>query len=128
MRLAIAASLAILAAFLAGCSTSPAPEARPVGVTPIDQPYRAGTGVVQAVTPAPGPIAAGPQTSATSPAAASSSPAAASGSPAKASTSGMQRLRIRMDDGRMMYVDTPSREIAVGQRVLLTDAKEMRIQ
>jgi hypothetical protein len=40
----------------------------------------------------------------------------------------MQRLRIRMDDGRMLYVDTPSRDIAVGQRVQLTDAKEIRVQ
>jgi hypothetical protein len=128
MRLATAASLAILAAFLAGCSTRPATDNRPVAVTPIEQPYRAGTGVVQAVTPAPGPIAAGPQTSAAAPQTSATSAAAASGSPATASTSGLQRLRIRMDDGRMMYVDTPSREIAVGQRVLLTDAKEMRIQ
>ena len=121
MRHATAASLAILAAFVAGCSSRPASESRPVAVTPIEQPFSAGTGVVQAVTPAPGPIAAGPQTSA---------PSAAPDSKGKtaASTSGMQRLRIRMDDGRMMFVDTPSRDIAVGQRVLLTDAKEIRVQ
>jgi hypothetical protein len=40
----------------------------------------------------------------------------------------MQRLRIRMDDGRMLYVDTPSREFAVGTRVLLSDANEIRRQ
>jgi hypothetical protein len=121
MRLATAASLAILAAFLAACSTNRAPESGPAAVTPSEQPYRAGTGVVQAVTPAPGPLAAGPQTSAPS-------AAPASGSQTAASTSGMQRLRIRMDDGRMLYVDTPSRDIAVGQRVQLTDAKEIRVQ
>jgi hypothetical protein len=121
MRLATAASLAILAAFVAGCSANRAPESRTMAVTPIEQPYRAGTGVVQAVTPAPAALAAGPQSSA-------SSTASASGSPQAAPTSGMQRLRIRMDDGRMLYVDTPSRDIAAGQRVLLTDAKEIRIQ
>jgi hypothetical protein len=33
-----------------------------------------------------------------------------------------------MDDGRMMYVDTPSRDFAPGTRVLLTDANEIRRQ
>src|SRR5262245_18670791 len=124
MRLAIAASLAILAAFLAGCGTNRVPEtqAKPASVTPMEQPFRAGTGVVQAVTPAPAPIAAGPQTSEPKAAPASKGQAAA------APTSGMQRLRIRMDDGRTMFVDTPSRDIAAGQRVLLTDAKEIRVQ
>jgi len=111
-RLAFAAPLAVLAAFSAGC-TSPGPD-KPAtaSVTPIELPYRAGTGVVQAVTPAPGPIAAGTSTSAKSPAA--------------ASDSGLQRLRIRMDDGRMMYVDTPGRDFAPGQRVQLSDANEIR--
>jgi hypothetical protein len=111
-RLAFAAPIAVLAVFFAGCA-SRAPQApAPVAVKPIEQPYRAGTGVVQAVTPAPGPIAAGPNTSARNPAA----------------TAEMQRLRIRMDDGRMLYVDTPSRDFAAGTRVLLSDANEIRRQ
>lgn len=124
MRLAITASLAILAAFLAGCGTNRAPEAqaRPAAVTPNQQPFRAGTGVVQAVTPAPAPIAAGPQTSAPSAAPASK------GQTAAAPTSGMQRLRIRMDDGTTTFVDTPSRDIAAGQRVELSGMKEIRIK
>ena len=40
----------------------------------------------------------------------------------------MQRLRIRMDDGRTLYVDTPSREFVAGSRVLLSDANEIRRQ
>jgi hypothetical protein len=40
----------------------------------------------------------------------------------------MQRLRIRMDDGRMMYVDTPSRDFQPGTRVQLSDASEIRRQ
>jgi hypothetical protein len=114
-RLSLAAPLAILAVFLAGCASRGPATPAPVAVTPIEQPYRAGTGVVQAVTPAPGPIAsAGPNTSARNPAA--------------TAEAGMQRLRIRMDDGRMMYVDTSSREFVAGSRVLLSDANEIRQQ
>jgi hypothetical protein len=111
-RLAIAVPLAIVAVLAAGCSSPPAQPAS-VSVTPIEQPYRPGTGVVQAVTPAPGPITAGPQASARS---------------AAASDSGMQRLRIRMDDGNMVYVDTPSKDFAPGQRVQLSAANEIRKQ
>ena len=111
---AVAASLTILAAFFAGCTSRGPEKPATTSVTPVEQPYRAGTGVVQAVTPAPGPIAAGGQTSAKSPAA--------------ASDSGLQRLRIRMDDGTMVYVDTPGKEFAPGQRVQLSNANEIRRQ
>ena len=113
---AFAATLTLLAAVAAGCtsrgpdtaaSTSPAQIGQPM-------PYAAGTGVVQAVTPAPRPLAAGPNTSERNPAA--------------TSEAGMQRLRVRMDDGRMLYVDTSAREFAPGTRVLLTDANEIRRQ
>ena len=113
-RLALAAPIAILAAFVAGCASRGPENTAPVAVTPIEQPYRAGTGVVQEVTPAPRPMAAGPNTSARSPAA--------------TAETGMQRLRVRMDDGRMMYVDTPSRDFRPGARVLLSDANEIRQQ
>ena len=113
-RLALAAPIAVLAVFVAGCASRASQTPAPVAVTPIEQPYRAGTGVVQAVTPAPGMLAAGPNTSARNPAA--------------TAEAGMQRLRIRMDDGRMMYVDTSSRDFAPGTRVLLSDANEIRQQ
>src|SRR6185295_18074420 len=83
-RLALAAPIAILAVFLAGCASRGPATPAPVAVTPIEQSYRAGTG--------------------------------------------MQRLRIRMDDGRMQYVDTTSRDFAPGTRVLLSDANEIRRQ
>jgi hypothetical protein len=112
-RLAIAVPLAIVAVVAAGCSSRGGENPATVTVTPIEQPYRPGTGVVQAVTPAPGAIAAGPQTSARS---------------AAASDSGMQRLRIRMDDGNMVYVDTPSKDFAPGQRVQLSAANQIQKQ
>src|SRR4249920_2006220 len=109
-RLALAAPIAILAGFVAGCASQGPANPASVAVTPIEQPYRAGTGVVQAVTPAPGPMAGGANTSARNPAA------------------GLQRLSIRMDDGRTQYVDTSSRDFAPGARVLLSDANEIRRQ
>jgi hypothetical protein len=113
-RLAFAAPVAILAALVAGCSSPGPSNPASASITPVEHPYRAGTGVVQAVTPAPGPIAAGPRTST------ERIPAA--------KDSGLQRLRIRMDDGRMMYVDTPSQDFQPGTRVQLSDANEIRRQ
>lgn len=112
-RLAIAVPLAIVAVLAAGCSSPGGEKPATVSVTPIEQPYRPGTGVVQAVTPAPGPIIAGPQASTRS---------------AAASDSGMQRLRIRMEDGNMVYVDTPSKDFAPGQRVQLSAANQIQKQ
>ena len=65
-------------------------------ITTIVHPLRAGTGVVQAVMPAPVMVSAS---------AGSSEP--------------MQRLEIKMSDGKMQYVDTRSREIAKGDRIQL---------
>lgn len=123
-RLAFAVPVAILAAVFAGCTTpgpnnpasagtSMAPVAQPVG-------YWAGTGVVQSVNPAPGPIAAGPNTSSRNP----SAPSARN--PSAPSESGLYRLGIRMDNGQMMYVDTPSRDFSPGTRVQLSDNNEIR--
>ena len=113
-RLALAAPIALLAAVLAGCSSPPrTPQASTV--KPVAQPYIAGTGVVQDVKPAPAPLVAGPgQTPATA------------ATPATASKTGMQRLAIRMDNGRTIYVDTPSSEFQKGTRVQLTEANEIR--
>ena len=113
-RLALAAPIAILAALSAGCASRGPETPAPVAVTPIEQPYRAGTGVVQAVTPAPAALAAGPNTSARNPAA--------------AGEVALQRLRIRMDNGQTVFVDTPSRDFAPGTRVQLSSANEIRRQ
>ena len=113
-RLALVAPIAVLTALFAGCASRGPAAPAPVAVTPIEQPYRAGTGVVQAVTPAPAAVVAGPNTSARRPVA--------------VSETAMQRLRVRMDDGRMLYVDTPSHDFRPGSRVLLSDANEIRQQ
>jgi hypothetical protein len=95
VRLAVPLSLLALAT-LSACSTPPQTGAEPNIVTYV-HPYRAGTGVVQAVMPTP--VAAG------------------------ASAEPMQRLEIKMDDGRIQYVDTSSRELTKGTRVQLTEDK-----
>ena len=82
-------------ALLGACNTTP-PQSTTPTIATIVHPLRAGTGVVQAVMPAPMMVSAG---------AGSSAP--------------MQRLEIKMSDGRMQYVDTRSSEIAKGDRVQL---------
>ncbi len=114
-RLAFVAPIALLAALAAGCSSSPRTQPA-AGIKPVEQPYLPGTGVVQAVKPAPAPLAVA------APAPTGSQPASASGT----ATSGMQRLSIRMDNGRMIWVDTPSTEFQTGTRVQLTETNEIR--
>lgn len=82
-------------ALLGACNTTP-PQSTTPSISTIVHPLRAGTGVVQTVMPAPAMASAG---------AGSSEP--------------LQRLEIKMNDGRMQYIDTPSREIAKGDRVQL---------
>jgi len=92
-------------ALLGACSTPP--QSTAPNIATIVHPLRAGTGVVQAVMPAP--IMAGTTASASS-----------SGTTASAGSSGpMQRLEIKMSDGKMQYVDIRSNEIAKGDRVQL---------
>ena len=86
-------------ALLGACSTTP-PQPITPNIATIVHPMRAGTGVVQAVMPAP--IMAGATASA-------------------GSSEPMQRLEIKMNDGRVQYVDTKSGEIAKGDRVQLSE-------
>lgn len=91
-------SLALIAAVLAACSTprqAPAPR-----IVTIEHPYIAGTGVIQSVVPTP--VAA--------------TAAAGTSSP----TEPMQRLEVKMDNGKVQYVDTPSRDFTKGMRITLT--------
>jgi hypothetical protein len=112
--------LAVVAALgLSACGSSPDRDPAPRAAAPtVGQPvpYRAGSGVVQAVTPAPRVASAG----------ATSAPVTTTrGEPvtsAGATTAGQyQRLAIRMDDGRVQYVDMAGPDIPpVGTRVQLT--------
>jgi hypothetical protein len=110
-RLAIAAPIALVAALLAGCGSPGQKSPASASFTPQQAPYFAGTGVVQGVTPAPAPLKVG---------------AAGATAGATQQPTGMQRLRIRMDDGRMLYVDTPSTEFQPGTRVQLSANNEIR--
>jgi hypothetical protein len=85
-------------ALLGACSTAPS-QPTAANINTIVHPLRAGTGVVQAVMPAP--------------------MMAAAGGTAASSTEPMQRLEVKMSDGRVQYIDTPSREIAKGDRIQL---------
>ena len=87
-------------ALLGACSTTQMQPITP-NIATIVHPMRAGTGVVQSVMPAPVMVAG---------------PAASAGS-----SEPMQRLEIKMTDGRMQYVDIRSGEIAKGDRVQLSE-------
>ena len=86
-------------ALLGACSANP-PQPTTPNIATIVHPMRAGSGVVQAVMPAP--IMAGATASA-------------------GSSEPMQRLEIKMNDGRVQYVDTKSGELAKGDRVQLSE-------
>jgi hypothetical protein len=85
-------------ALLGACSSTPPQPTTPIAT--IVHPMRAGTGVVQSVMPAP--VLTGPTASA-------------------GSSEPLQRLEIKMSDGRVQYVDTKSGEIAKGDRVQLSE-------
>lgn len=94
--------LALIAAALAACSTpreAPAPR-----IVTIEHPYTAGTGVIQNVMPTP--VAA----------------TSAGSSPREP----MQRLEVKMDNGKIQYVDTPSRDFTKGMRVQLTPERYIK--
>lgn len=125
-------SLAILAALgLSACGTDPnnigsrdpAPRATVAHAQPM--PYRAGSGVVQSATVAPQMAAAGASAPVTTTRSEPVTSAGASGASA-APTGQMQRLAIRMDDGRIQYVDMAGPDIpAVGTRVQLTPDQQI---
>ena len=110
----VAAPLSILAvAVLGACAVGPNNPASTQSMPVVAQqmPYYAGSGVVQWVGPSPAMASAG---------------ATSSRDPAAPAGSGMQRLGIRMDDGRMVYVDTAIPDFRPGTRVQLTDNFEIR--
>lgn len=122
--------LAVVAALgLSACGTSPDRDPAPraaAPAAPVGQPvpYQAGSGVVQSVTPAPR-AAASAGASARS-AGASAPVTTTRGEPvtsagATTAPGQYQRLAIRMDNGRVQYVDMAGPDIPpVGTRVQLT--------
>jgi hypothetical protein len=96
--------LAVAALALGACSTPPqtgGPARTGPNVVTNVHPYMAGNGTIQSVSPAP---------------AVNASASAAAGS----SSEPLQRLEIKMDNGSIQYVDTPSRDFRKGMRVNLS--------
>lgn len=92
-------------AALSACSTPPqtgGPAQPAPNIVTNVHPYTAGNGTVQQVFPAPVMAGAG------------------------SSAEPMQRLEIKMDNGSIQYVDTPSREFTKGARVTLTEDQLIR--
>ncbi|HEX2197046.1 MAG TPA: hypothetical protein VHG88_00275 [Burkholderiales bacterium] len=98
-------------------SRTPRAAAAPAAAPANTLPYRAGSGVVQSVTAAPRAAAsAGGTTPVTTTRGDAVTTAGAS-----AGTSTFHRLAIRMDDGRVQYVDMAGPDVPpVGTRVQLT--------
>jgi ABC-type uncharacterized transport system auxiliary subunit len=82
-------------ATLCACSMTPPQTNRPTPITNA-QPYAPGSGVVVKVFPTPA-------------------------APGAAAVQPTQRLEIKMDNGKVQYVDTTSNEFAKGTRVTLTE-------
>jgi hypothetical protein len=99
------AVIASAAVALSACSTPPQvggpSQSKPNIVTNV-HPYTAGSGVVQSVMPTP--VVPG------------------TGAPSEST----QRLEIKMDNGKIQYVDTTSREFSKGTRVTLTEDRLIR--
>jgi hypothetical protein len=87
---------------LAGCNWMYTPQA---DITGQQFQYKTGNGVVESIAPAPRPFVA----------------AAGGSAPGE-----LYRLKIRMDDGRIQYLDTDTLEFAPGTRVQLTDERLIR--
>ena len=93
-------SIALLAfSSLAGCAWMYTPQ---TDITGQQFQYRTGNGVVESIAPAPRPFMA-----------------AAGGS----APDQLYRLKIRMDDGRVQYLDTDATGFQPGTRIQLTDER-----
>ena len=105
MKAALTFSLA--AAFLAGCAsdmTQTAQSGSREAPAARQMPYYPGTGTVTSWSPSPS-VAAG----------------AGSGRP----MGELLRMEVKMDDGKMQYIDTESRDFPVGTRVRLSENREI---
>ena len=108
MKRSLVTLAAVSFAGLAGCAWMYTPQTDTAG---SQLQYRPGNGVVESVKPAPAPFTA-----------------AAGGTSAAGAGDRLNRLTIRMDDGRHQYIDTDSSEFVRGTRVRLTDARVIEKQ
>jgi type IV pilus biogenesis protein CpaD/CtpE len=90
---------------LAACSSTP--PAKTPSIVTNEVPYQPGIGTVQAVTQTPVLAVAG------------------AGASASTTTDPLKRLHVRMDDGRVQYIDTVS-SVKPGMRVELTPDRQIR--
>jgi len=102
-RTLVAVAAFSCAASLAGCAWMYTPQ---TDITGQQFQYRTGNGVVESMAPAPRPFMA-----------------AAGGTSAP---DNLYRLKIRMDDGRIQYLDTDATEFKPGTRIQLTDERLIR--
>ena len=125
ITLAAAAGLAACASPDTRTRSSAASEPPMVASAPKESSidYRPGMGVVQAVSRAPTLSASSGQTAVRS----STSTVGASGAPVTSSGEPMNRLAIRMEDGRLQYVDTDE-NYSAGDRVELLPDRFIRRQ
>ena len=86
---------------LAGCAWMYTPQ---TDITGQQFQFRPGTGVIESVARAPAPFTAAAGGTATAP-------------------DQLNRLKIRMDDGRVQYLDTSDTGLAPGTHVRLTDER-----
>ena len=124
-RVALPLSLAA-ALVLSACGSDPntmesrSAQPRAAGAQTPTVAYTPGSGVVQAVTPAPRMASAG-ATAGAPVTTTRSEPGSSAGAGAAGAAGPYQRLAIRMDDGRIQYVDMAGPEVPpVGTRVQLT--------
>jgi len=85
--------------------------------------YRPGFGVVESISSAPTLSASAGQTAVRSPT--SPSAVGASGAPVTSSGEPLYRLAVRMEDGRLQYIDTDE-NYAVGTRIELLPERLIR--
>ena len=111
------------AAVLGACSHNPDTTFASARIVPQPVAYYPGFGVVDRVAPSPSAAAGGtivsqrPGTSSTDGADLRTG----------ATTSGLNRVYIRMDDGRVQFIDTASSELQRGMRVELLSDRTVRI-
>jgi len=119
--MAIPLSLLAAAAVLGGCASKPADTFPRASIAPQPIAYRAGTGVITQVAASPSYYGN------TAPATSAAGGSAGANIGVAAAPSGYKRLIVKMDDGKMQYLDTESNEFRPGMRVELLPDQTIRL-